>query len=197
MDFRSYRAALLVEPFDEVSVEGILDTFFHSGHPYAFRGDDIALGQFKRTIASEIGSAFSIACHPYHVVICGSAHLGFSAAPSEKFGNPFSFENSDIDVAVLLPELFDRWWLELVDPRVLLGKRRSYVADDLLNGFINPQSVCDLTEIGRTWWQLFGRFTVGNFDRIRGRIYRGPQFMQNYHRLSVIKGREKLRGARA
>ena len=147
--------------------------------------------------SNEISSAYEVRCHPHHVVVCGSAHLGFSAAPNEKFGKPFSFAESDIDVAILLPELFDRWWLELADPRVVLGKRRLDIADHLLDGYINPQFVHDYTATGREWWRLFGEFNAGGSGKVRGRIYRDPQFMQNYHRLSVIRGREKLRGARA
>lgn len=197
MDFESYAEALLKEPFDELSVERILDAYYHSGTPHVFRGDAGAHGQFRRTIANEISSAYEVRCHPHHVVVCGSAHLGFSAAPNEKFGKPFSFAESDIDVAILLPELFDRWWLELADPRVVLGKRRLDIADHLLDGYINPQFVHDYTATGREWWRLFGEFNAGGSGKVRGRIYRDPQFMQNYHRLSVIRGREKLRGARA
>jgi len=197
MDFKSYEDALLAEPFDEITnVEHILDAYYHTGTPHVFQGDDATHGQFKRDLANEIGSAFGVGCHPHHVVVCGSAHLGFSASPHDKFGTPFSFTESDIDVAILLPELFDRWWLELVDPRIMLGKHRSDIAEHVLNGYINPQLVRDLTMTGTDWWRLFGRFTSGRFSKVRGRIYRGPQFMQNYHRLSVLRGRDKLLGAR-
>jgi len=197
MDFKSYAEALQAEPFDELNVERILDTYYHSGIPHVFRGDAVAHGQFRRALANEISSAFGIGCHPHHVVVCGSAHLGFSAAPNERFGTSFSFTESDVDVAILHSELFDRWWLELVDPRVLLRERRIDIADDLLNGFISPQFVRESTTTGKKWWKLFGASAAGGFKKVRGRIYRDPQFMQNYHRLSVIRGREKLRDARA
>ena len=197
MDFDSYQRALLVEPFNELSAQRILDTYFHSGTPYLFQGDAAAYGQFRRSVANEICTAFDLLCHPNHVFICGSAHLGFSAAPNEKFGVPFSASDSDIDVAIVLPELFDRWWLELVGPRTDLGGRRATVADDLLNGFINPRYVRESTITGKRWWELFGKSNAGGLTKVRGRIYRNPQFMENYHRLSVIRGRDKLRGALA
>jgi hypothetical protein len=196
MDFDSYRQALLIEPFDEIRVERILDAYFHSETPYVFRQDAGAHGQFKRNVANEICTAFGLKCHPHHVVVCGSAHLGFSAAPNERFGKPFNFAESDIDVAILLPELFDRWWLELVDPRIVLGKHRSDIAEHLLSGFINPHVVRASTATGKRWWQLFHDLDAGGLKRVRGRIYRDPQFMQNYHRLSVIRGRDWLLGAR-
>jgi hypothetical protein len=197
MGFESYKQALLSVSFDDdYSVRRILDAYYHSGTPYVFQEDANAQGEFMRSIASEITAAYKLRCHPHHVVICGSAHLGFSAAPNEKLGTTFSFTKSDIDVAILLPELFDRWWLELVDTRVRLGERRSEIADHLFNGYINPQVVRDYTATGREWWRLFGRLTVGKFNKVRGRIYRDPQFMENYHRLSVLKGRDRLLGAR-
>ncbi len=197
MDFESYQNALRAEPFDELTVERILDEFFHSGTPHVFSGDDAAHGQFRRSLANEINSAYgTTACHPHDVVICGSAHLGYSPVP-EKLGKPFNIDTSDIDVAILLPDLFDRWWLELVAPGVGLGQHRGTIADDLLNGFINPHYVRNATSTGQKWWRLFGGFTAGGFNRVRGRIYRGPSFMQNYHRLSVMRGRECLRGRKA
>jgi hypothetical protein len=197
MEFDSYRLALQAEPFDELNVERILDAYYHSGTPYVFRENVDAHGQFKRNVANEIVTTFSVPCHPHDVVVCGSAHLGFSAAPNRKFGKLFSNTESDIDVAILLPELFDHWWLELADPRVVLGERRLDIADRLLDGYIDPQFVRDSTTTGRRWWDVFGSLNSGGFKRVRGRIYRGPQFMQNYHRLSVIRGRERLLGSRA
>lgn len=41
MDFESYKSALLVEPFDELCVEGILDAYYHSGPPHVFRADAV------------------------------------------------------------------------------------------------------------------------------------------------------------
>jgi hypothetical protein len=195
VDFESYSKALRAEPFDERRVEEILDTYFHTGTPYVFQTSADAHGQFKRNIANEISTEFGISCHPLHVVVCGSAHLGFSASPGEKIGKQFSLGMSDIDVAILLPELFDRWWFELVRPQVVLHKR-SLIARHLLNGYINPKLVCDSTTTGKRWWELFRRLDAGGLKKVRGRIYRDPQFMQNYHRLSVIRGREKLLGAR-
>ena len=102
MDFESYKKALLAEEFDELTVEHIVDEYYHSGIPHVFKGDAVAHGQFRRALANEIGSAFGIGCHPHDVVVCGSAHLGFSAAPNEKLGTPFNFTESDVDVAILL-----------------------------------------------------------------------------------------------
>jgi hypothetical protein len=197
MAYESYRAALLVEPFDELNVERILDEYYHSGIPYVFQENAGAHGIFTRRIANEISSAYELRCHPRHVVVCGSAHLGFSAAPNDKLGTSFDADTSDIDVAVVHPELFDRWWLELVDPQVQLGHLRAQIADDLFNGLINPQNVHRFTKTGEKWWKLFGGLTHGQLkNRVRGRMYRSDWFMQNYHRLSIVRGREKLRRAR-
>jgi hypothetical protein len=195
-DFKTYSEALLAQPFDEYNIERILDAFYHCGVPYAFRGDASAEGSFKRAIANEISSAYSLRCHPHDLVVCGSAHLGFSAAPTEKLGKAFDFNTSDIDVAVLLPELFDRWWIELADPRTTLGDCRRRISQHLMNGYINPSIVRDITTIGKRWWKLFHNFPAIGVSKVRGRIYRNAQFMQNYHRLSVTRGRARLQGAR-
>lgn len=196
MDFEEFRDAVLSRKWDELVVRDILDNFYHSGVPHVFQSDDKAHVQFKRKIANDIASEFGVRCDQSHIVVCGSGHLGFCSAPHKDIGRLFEFSRSDIDVAVLHEGLFDNWWHELVQPKNRRKGDRKRIAADLLNGFINPDAVRQATAIGRKWWHLFGGTGETPFDRVRGRIYRDPFFMQNYHRLSIIRCRHKLMGAR-
>ena len=195
MGFQEYEKSLVSPLFDGNLVNEILDQYFHGGISHFCNGDSDLHIRFRRDIANSVQSEFEIKCHPLEVVVCGSAHLGFSPSPTEKLGRPFDVEKSDIDVAVLLPELFDRWWYELLEIRADDVSRRR-IADNLLNGLIDPQTVHQDTEIGKKWWRLFGRMTAVGNNKVRGRIYRSAWFMQNYHRQTVVRGRQLLLGRR-
>ncbi len=197
MDFKAYTLALQREPFDEYTVREILDQFFHHGSAYIFHDSPQFHVQFKRNVSDAMESTFGLKISPFtDIFICGSAHLGFSAVPGDKFGREFIPESSDIDLAIINTELFDRWWAQLAHPLTSLGKLLPEIAENLLNGLISPNMAHSSTEIGRKWWDLFGRLEVNGFRKVRGRIYRTAQFMENYHRRTVIRGREWVKGAK-
>ena len=104
MSYTDYKNDLLSDEFD---ANYVLDRYYHSGQTHAFIGASNAdeESNLKADIASALYSAFYVRVHPFQLVICGSAHLGFSAAP-HKLGDSFNPETSDIDVAVVSPELF-------------------------------------------------------------------------------------------
>jgi hypothetical protein len=62
--------------------------------------DDDRYYRLKATIAEH----FSI--HPNEIIVVGSTKLGFSIAPTKRY-RVFS-ETSDIDVAIISPQLFDK-----------------------------------------------------------------------------------------
>lgn len=188
MGYPDYKQDLLSDDFD---VNYVLDRYFHSGESAVFSGappDEAA--KLKNDIARTLYGDFRMRVHPFQLVICGSAHLGFSPVP-DKLGRPFDSTDGDIDIAVVSAELFDAWWSELqsagLDPAV-----RENVSRDLFWGFINPANVRDASEMGETWWQLFGTLRTERAAGIRGRLYRNFWSMQSYHRLAIFWGRERL-----
>lgn len=188
MGYPDYKRDLLDADAD---VNYILDRYFHSGESHVFVGaapDEEA--KLKTTVARALYGGFRIRVHPFQLITCGSAHLGFSPVP-DKLGKPFNFETSDIDISVVSSEIFDLWWAEL-QAGGLDEATRSMVARDLFFGFINPATVHDVSEHGSTWWRLFGELRTDRAHGIRGRLYRNFWSMQSYHRLAVIWGRQRL-----
>lgn len=193
MGYVDYRRDLLAEPFD---VDGVLHRYFHTGQSALFLGaDPREEPNFKRRIGGLIAAEFGVKCHPLQLVICGSAHLGFSPVPS-KLGQPFNPETSDVDIAVVSPELFDRWWTELQEVENLAEPQRRPIAADLFWGFIDPSKVRHMSETGKTWWNLFGGIQIERARAVRGRLYRSYWNMQNYHKQAVLGGREELTSMR-
>jgi hypothetical protein len=133
--------------------------------------------------------------HPFQLIVCGSAHLGFSPVPG-KLGRPFDSSSSDIDVSVVSTELFDRWWGELQLSKALVPAVLTRIAEDLFWGFINPANVNNLSEIGQKWWDLFGGIRTDRAKGVRGRLYHNYWSMQNYHIHAIVGGRKELQGMR-
>jgi hypothetical protein len=188
MAYPDYKRGLLSEDFDP---NYMLDRFFHTGQSAVFIGaqpDEEA--NFKNDVATIFFSSFHIRIHPFQIVITGSAHLGFSPVPS-KLGKPFNPSSSDIDLAIVSPELFDSWWTELQSSGLVQAVRET-VAHDLFWGFINPSNVRDVSEHGSRWWRMFGSLRTDRAAGVRGRLYRTFWSMQSYHKLAIYRGRQEL-----
>jgi hypothetical protein len=142
----------------EVDLELILDKYFHCGESAVFHGappDEEP--RLKEMVAAAILDTFGVRLHIFQLVVCGSAHLGFSPVP-EKLGKPFDAKASDIDMAIASPELFDAWWTELQSAGLDMDTRQ-VVSRDLFWGFINPANVRHIKGYGSKWWALFGQLT--------------------------------------
>lgn len=175
----------------DVSHDWILNRYFHAGQSYAFSGADPSEEvELKMGLASDLSAAFDHLVHPLQLVVCGSAHLGFSPVWGEKYGAPFDPRRSDIDVAVIHGELFERCWSELQNGR---EEPPDQVRDDLFWGLINPALIKDACRFGEKWWTLFGALRTDRARGVRGRLYRNHWSMQNYHRVSIVRAIENNR----
>jgi hypothetical protein len=194
--FPEYRRDLL----DGLTTDVILDRYFHSGQSAVFYGAPPSTESvFKNEIIKAL-SVLNFRFHPLQVIVCGSAHLGFSPVPErdemgDRLGRSFDPARSDIDIAVVSPELFDYWWDQL-QARRLTDITRSQIANDVFWGFINPLNVRDVSKMGSDWWRIFGGLRTDRAKAIRGRVYRSLWHMQNYHRLAIDGGRDQLQGKR-
>ena len=189
MAYPDYKRDLLSDQFN---ADFILDRYFHSGQSLVFNGanpeEEVA---FIAGVASMLFEAFKVRVHPLQIIICGSAHLGFSPVP-EKPGNSFDPKTSDIDVAVIAPEIFDAWWTELQSTK-LSPQIRSELSRDLFWGFINPAASRTLCAHGSLWWRAFGELRTDRAAGVRGRLYRNFWSMHSYHRVAITAARSRLK----
>ena len=171
MSFPEYEKAL-TDPFKDV--QAVLDEFFHSG-PSAcfFKAPPEEEAILKRTVVDALtknlvdGLSLKLELHPMQLVMCGSAHLGFSPSP-EKLGRSFNSKTSDIDLAIIHSELFDLWWSEIREADQESMTQRSTVVENIFYGFIDPQFVKRATEIGRIWWDTFGKIETSRAKQFEG-----------------------------
>lgn len=190
MDYSDYRRDLLAADFD---ASRVLHRYFHSRPSAAFRDarpEDEP--DFKWALARRLHDALGVPLHPLELVVCGSAQLGFSPVP-DKLGKAFDPSSSDMDIAIVSPELFDLCWHELqYNPPTRATRER--IADDLFWGFINPANVYKVSKVVRKWWDVFGKTETPHANGVRGRLYRDYWSMQAYHTLAINRGRDALTG---
>jgi hypothetical protein len=190
MSFTDYERDLRDASFDP---NYVLDKYFHSAQSAVFAGAPPGEeARLKQEVASQLHHLFGVRVHSLQLVVCGSAHLGFCPiASDERFGRPFDAKRSDIDVAVVSPELFESWWTEL-QSIALDFETRTAVSRDLFWGFLNPALLRDVGEYGPKWWGLFGALRTDRARGIRGRLYKNLWSMQAYHRIAVVEGHNRL-----
>ena len=193
MSFTDYERDLRDPQFDP---NYVLDKYFHSAPSAVFAGAPPGEeARLKQQVASKLLEIFGVRVHVLQLVVCGSAHLGFCPIASEvRFGKPFHPGRSDIDIAVISPELFESWWTEL-QSIALDTETRSAVSRDLFWGFLNPALLRDVGQNGPKWWGLFGALRTDRARGIRGRLYKNLWSMQSYHRIAVVEGHNRLVGA--
>lgn len=184
-----FRAALLSwEP------EDIVDRWIVS--PGALHVDE----QDRAHIAVRLSEAYRRPVERIEIVITGSAKLGFSMTRKAIEGQPSlvryrSFRpESDIDVAVISPDIFDLLWSELSAhshsaPRFPWQSRK--LGDYLICGWLRPDHFptnaglryCDL------WWETFrglSRDPRYRRHRVRGGLFYSMDELKRYSRRAVI-----------
>lgn len=142
-------------------------------------------------LRNAISAQFDI--HPNQVVVVGSSRLGFSLKKPKRF---LSIAPNDVDVAVVSPQLFDRFW-DMVFSVVrsnrtwpqLAKKNRRFVSS-LFSGWITPNELPNLAsfEEAREWAEFFNGLTSQRICGIRGisgRLYRDWSRLEAYQEIMV------------
>lgn len=136
--------------------------------------------------------------HPNDVIVVGSAKLGFSLA-SEKRYRPFG-DASDIDVAVVSDDVFDRIWQEVfeyAESGAIWPKKKQFV-EYHFRGWIRPDLLpsSPVFTTAEDWWEFFRALErSGEFGdlKIRAGLYRTQYFLERYQQIAVQECQEEVR----
>lgn len=147
-----------------------------------------------------VSQAFDIAFN--NVVMVGSAKLGFSIAP-EKFLRDFKIDgdnSSDIDIAIISPQLFDYFWRLFRKSYSITNKYfYKYITRSIYRGYISD---IDLKRIDgcREIWIKNSRICTKSLQQrmyfqheIHYRIYRDWKDLEEYHIQSLEQLKEELK----
>lgn len=158
-------------------------------HGISMLGEDVE-GHLRATI----GDHFQVPAAS--VFLVGSAKVGFSLKPGQFF-KPFS-AGSDVDVAIVSPQLFSRIWVEVHQMEAAneyfdFHKFKHYH----FHGWIRPDKMpgSSVYATCRDWWAFFRDLSGReNFMRLKisGGLYFDEYFLRHYQAISLHSIREHL-----
>lgn len=134
---------------------------------------------------------------PVGVQLVGSARLGYSLNPEKHFS--IFHDGSDLDIAVVSPEIFETTWIEL--KRLLeteeFKNQKGYLRKLVFEECIGTDTVLPrLSSIGAKWskardmiTELLGREFRGR--DVNYRIYRSHRALRDYQLVGVGKARDR------
>lgn len=157
------------------------------GTPFIFKEKDDGFYEFRKRIASK----FKI---PFHeVYITGSAKLGFSPFKKKNFDY-----DSDIDVAIVSPKLFERIMSNISDYQMSFRRNRAVVQEKELSmyhefleyvalGWIRPDKLpvsFQMKAFKDDWFEFFRSISNGNSEagnyQVNAGIFQSYQHLERY-----------------
>jgi hypothetical protein len=175
------------------------------GTPYVFEPQPAAWDLFRDELAAGLGVARA------DIRVVGSGRFGFSMKPGHAL-RAFR-DTSDIDVAVVNSDAFDRLWLALLAaayPRPpyteLLGGWLRKRTAELYTGWLSPlkirldarivgakaRPVLDFNSQWFTTLRRASRYPPRRYEDITGRLYRSWEHAEMYHMHSLAALRKSL-----
>jgi hypothetical protein len=140
--------------------------------------------------------ATELCVDPMAVQLVGSARLGYSMSPKKNFRK--FHEGSDLDIAVISPELFDKAWGELreIIEDELLSRNKTYLRKLVFEECIALDMVLPRLSFGEQWSLSRDRFIqdLGSAFRnceVNYRLYRNHRSLRRYQVKSVSIARDR------
>ena len=147
--------------------------------------------RWRHLVATELG------VDPMAVQLVGSARLGYSMNPGKNFRK--FHEGSDLDIAVISPELFDRAWSELrviIEDDLFSRRRKDYLRKLVFEECIALDIVLPRLSFGEQWSRsrdLFVHDLGAAFVNceVNYRLYRNHRSLRSYQVKSVNIARDR------
>lgn len=191
MNLNEFIAALKEVRADQELVDLCRKTVLH-GTPKIFENREDDFYHFRKRIAQKFNVSF------HEIFIVGSAKLGFSPFKNKHFDL-----NSDIDVAILSPSLFDIFMDSIYDFQTSLRQSRRSVTEKELRmyhsfleytaiGWIRPDKLPLSFNIDKTktdWFDFFssisnGGSEVGNYQ-VNAGVFKSYRYLEEYQINSI------------
>ncbi|MDJ0578429.1 hypothetical protein [Crocosphaera sp.] len=157
------------------------------GIPYIFTDNQDNYYEFRKRIANQFDINF------YEIYITGSAKLGFSPFKEKKFD-----DDSDIDVAIISPQLYEKMLEPIYEYQMELRKARKSITIRELEkyhsfleytaiGWIRPDKLPFSFDVGilkDSWFDFFksisyGRSEVGNY-KVSAGVFKSYSYFERY-----------------
>jgi hypothetical protein len=119
--------------------------------------------------------------------LVGSARLGFSLNPSHPW-RIFDFNESDLDMAIVSPELFAETWASA--HAVKFWQKKGDFIKYVAEGWIRPDLLPE--HLSKDWFDFFRSFQkdrVFEALKVRAALYPTEYFLERYQKLAILKSR--------
>ena len=153
-----------------------------TGTPYIIDGGKYI--ELKEVVAANFG------IHPSEVYMVGSGKMGFSIKPSRRYG--CFGDSSDIDLAIVSKDLFERAWIEVHNYSENSGwwDKRDEFKNYFFHGWIRPDKFPSNINFtySNSWWEFFRSLTESeSFGRykIKAGIYYSMSFLESYQSICI------------
>ena len=130
-----------------------------------------------------------------NVIIVGSGKLGFSIKPNKRYVE-FG-EDSDIDIAIISPKLFEEIWDEVtlyIENNISYPKYPKFCEKLSQNGWIRPDYLPQI-KIKNDWFDYFRLLTnskkFSDYNLTAG-LYYNYKFLENYQLKCIKQCKENL-----
>ena len=169
------------------SVEDVIQKYYFYGTPFVFRDDVNKYFELRKDIAKH----FEI--DPSDIFMVGSSKLGFSLAPDKDYRE--WTEESDIDIAIVDADLFDRFWKELYLTPIFMRPRfvwedESYKSflEYFFKGWLRPDMMPDIER--QPWFDFFASLYGKYGYKVTAGIYRKKDYLKAYHLNNIKRVKE-------
>ncbi|MBR8828276.1 MAG: hypothetical protein DSM107014_10345 [Gomphosphaeria aponina SAG 52.96 = DSM 107014] len=183
----------LKEQKNEEEIIDFCRKYLIHGTPYIFNNREDEYYEFRKKISNEFKIAF------YEIYITGSAKLGFSPFKQKNFDY-----DSDIDVAIVSPQLYEQMLEPIYEYQMELRKARKSVSVQELNqyhsfleytaiGWIRPDKLplsFEIRTLRQAWFDFFksisyGKSEVGNY-KVSAGVFKSYSHFEKYT-ISTLK----------
>jgi predicted nucleotidyltransferase len=173
--------------------------FVLHGTPFVFGGNDNDFYEFRKKIANKYNIPF------HEIYITGSGKLGFSPFKLKEFDY-----DSDIDVAIISPKLFENIMRDISKYQMSFRKARSVVRESELEmyhqfleyvalGWIRPDKLpisFQMKTFKNDWFKFFqelsyGKSEVGNY-KVNAGVFQSYKHLEDY----IVSGLVDVRNGR-
>jgi hypothetical protein len=147
--------------------------------------------RWRHLVAIELG------VDPMAVQLVGSARLGYSMNPRKNFKK--FHEGSDLDIAVISPELFDKAWSELreiIEDELFSRNNKTYLRKLVFDECIALDMILPRLSFGEQWSRSRDLFVQDLGDafsncEVNYRLYRNHKSLRSYQVKSVSIARDR------
>jgi hypothetical protein len=169
---------------------------------YQKKSDYESMQQFdilKKIISEHLNISFN------NIIMVGSAKTGFSFAAYKCLkvfiaeSNDANEKESDIDIALISPTLFDELWKEFRKEYSIKDKLvRSYVKKSIFRGFLNEKDFSKIDSVRQDWTKKVSKANrmlndnLSIYHNVNYRIYRNWEDLEQYHLLSIKDLKKKI-----